>query len=85
MGSTELPLVAGDERPVLCGAAGAAGADSPRPDSFRTEFQNIKVSANLGREQLYELGRRGPYHRYVNYPVEVTAEVKVFSAATGCL
>jgi hypothetical protein len=30
------------------------------------------------REQLRELGRRGPYYRYVNFPVETKEEIDVF-------
>ncbi len=41
-------------------------------------IQSIRVSANLGRENLLELGRRGPYFRFVNFPVEVTSEIEVY-------
>jgi hypothetical protein len=43
----------------------------------QTVFQGITVSCNLGREGLFELGRRGPFFRYVNFPVEVTSEITV--------
>jgi hypothetical protein len=36
---------------------------------------NITVSMNLGREELRQLGRRTPYLRYVNFPVEITTEI----------
>jgi hypothetical protein len=32
---------------------------------------SISVSSNLERDEILELGRRGHYHRYVNFPVEV--------------
>lgn len=38
---------------------------------FGVHFTSVKHSVNLGREQLLELGRRGPYFRYVTFPVEV--------------
>ncbi len=41
-------------------------------------IQSIRVSANLGRENLLELGRRGPYFRFVNFPVEVTCEIEAY-------
>jgi hypothetical protein len=47
--------------------------------TYGAHFQSIKVSCNLGREELFELGRRGPYHRYVNFPVEVTSEFELLS------
>ena len=41
---------------------------------FKAKITNIKVNCDLGREALFELGKRTPYHRYVSFPVEVTAE-----------
>jgi len=32
-------------------------------------------TADLDMEEIYELGRREPYHRYVNFPVEVTEPI----------
>lgn len=46
---------------------------------FNAHIQSIQVQANLGRDQLFELGRRGPYHRPVNFPVEVKVDVEVLS------
>jgi hypothetical protein len=76
MGTADLPIREGDERPVL---------SRPEDSPFRHAIQRVNVSTNLGRETMFELGRRGPYHRYVNYPVEVTADIRVWPAATGCL
>lgn len=44
-------------------------------------FQNIEVTANLGRTNLLEVGRRLPYHRYVEVPVEVTSSFTVISTS----
>lgn len=46
---------------------------------FRASVQSVSVSANLGREQMLELGRKAPYFRYVKFPVEVTAEFEVMN------
>lgn len=51
----------------------------PTGDQYSASIQGIRVSTNLGREQLFELGRRGPFHRYVTFPVEVTTEFEVLS------
>jgi len=48
-------------------------------DMYKAHIQGIRVQCNLGREQLFELGRKGPYHRYVNFPVEVSTEIEVLS------
>jgi hypothetical protein len=45
-------------------------------------IQSVTVSADFGRESIYELGSYVPYHRYVNFPVEVTSEIEVI-ATTG--
>lgn len=39
---------------------------------FRVSFESISVSANLGRTGQTELGRKGVYCRYVEFPVTVT-------------
>jgi len=44
---------------------------------FPAHVQRIQMSTNLGREELFELGRRGQYHRVVSFPVEVTCEIEI--------
>lgn len=36
---------------------------------YNCHIQAIKVSANLGREQIYELGRKRPYYKFLEFPV----------------
>ena len=38
---------------------------------------SISLSCNLGREAINELGKRTPYYRYIQFPVEVTSEVEI--------
>ncbi len=55
---------------------------------FAVHMQSVRVSTNLGREQLFELGRRGPYFRFVNFPVPVRTDIEVLSTqgdAVTCL
>ncbi len=40
-------------------------------------LQRASVSTNLGRTAINELGRRNPFFRYVEFPVEVTTEIEV--------
>ena len=47
----------------------------------RAHLVNITVSTDLGREQLNELGRRGPYHRYVSFPIEVTCDIECYTVS----
>jgi len=47
--------------------------------NFLTHVQNITVSADFGRENINELGRKGPYHRFVQFPVEVTTDIEIIA------
>ena len=47
---------------------------------YAAHIQTVTIRSDLGRTELFELGRRGPYHRYVNFPVEVTTEIAVTSS-----
>jgi len=38
---------------------------------------SITISADLGRETMYKLGSLKPFHRFVNFPLEVTCEFEV--------
>lgn len=78
---------------VLMGSAGctlpqdipgisASGTNELSGTDYLAHLQNIGVSTNLGREQLFELGRRGVFHRYVSFPVEVKCDIEVL-AITG--
>ena len=42
-------------------------------------IQNITISTDLGREELFCLGKRAPVSRYVTFPIEVTCEFEVLS------
>ena len=42
---------------------------------------NVTISADLGREAMYKLGQFGPFHRFTNFPLEVSCEFEV--SATG--
>ena len=49
--------------------------------NFDAHIQNITVSTDLGREEIFELGRKAPYHRYATFPVEVTCEIEVIAVS----
>ena len=40
---------------------------------FNTSFESISVSANFGRQMAMELGRRGEFNRFVQFPIKVTS------------
>ena len=69
--------------PIAVGAAHGAGdvakfSGAMPPDA---RIQNISVSVDLGREEIFELGKRLPFTRYINFPVEVSTEIEVISAS----
>jgi hypothetical protein len=47
------------------------------------KINSVKVSMNLGREQIRTLGQRTPYYRYIKFPVEVTTEIEVTATQHG--
>jgi hypothetical protein len=58
----------------------SGGRNPLQADGFYTvKFQSVRITANLGREMLLELGRKGPYFRYVNFPVEVRCDFEVLA------
>jgi hypothetical protein len=57
----------------------ASGTNNKTGGVFGAHVQNITVSADLGRDNLNELGRKGPYFRFVNFPVEVSTEIETIS------
>lgn len=50
-------------------------------NSQSTHIQSITISTDLGREDIFELGKKAPYYRAPNFPVEVTCEFEVISVS----
>jgi hypothetical protein len=44
-------------------------------------ISNITVSADLGREKMYKLGQFAPFHRFVNFPLEITVSFDVIATS----
>ena len=60
--------------PGITGTAAGNGISGTTPIAH---IQNWTCSADFGREQIFELGRKGTYHRYVTFPVEISNEFEV--------
>lgn len=45
----------------------------------KTHIQSVSISTDLGRTPLYELGRKGPYFRSADFPVDVTCDIEVYA------
>lgn len=68
--------------PTAIPGISASGTNDVGTQGYAAHLQSIKVSANLGREALYELGTKAVYCRYVNFPVEVRSDFELI-AITG--
>ena len=44
-------------------------------------IQSISVSTDMSQENILELGRFGPYHRFASFPIEVTCEFEVIATS----
>tara|TARA_R110002074_G_scaffold220476_1_gene390989 strand:+ start:117 stop:1361 length:1245 start_codon:yes stop_codon:yes gene_type:complete len=49
--------------------------------TFKTHLQSFSCSSDFGREDIFELGRKGRYHRFLPFPTEVTCEVTIISTS----
>lgn len=56
---------------------GSGGMPTGLANNIDLHLQNVSLSADLGREQINELGSFAPYHRYATFPVEVTSEFEI--------
>jgi len=48
------------------------------PDSG-FKIQSINVSADFGREDLFQLGDKGPYAKVATFPIEISCSIEVLS------
>lgn len=42
---------------------------------------SFSANVDLGREDLFELGRRGPYYKFAQFPTQVTTEISVIASS----
>ena len=61
----------------------ANNINQPSGGSFAAHIQNVNISCNLGRTDLYELGAKRPYFRYANFPTEVTTSIEITATEVG--
>jgi guanyl-specific ribonuclease Sa len=71
-------IMASSRWPTQIPGITASGTNNPNdPSGYTVHIQSVRTSANLGREQMLELGRNGPYFRYVQFPVEVSTTIDI--------
>jgi hypothetical protein len=69
------------ENSQLPGIVKSQGGDDATGQGGGYHVQSISVSTDFGQENIQELGRFGPYHRYATFPIEVTCEFEVISTS----
>jgi len=62
------------------GVNGAAKGNGISNGSPLVHLQSFSASTDLGREDVLELGRKNPYARTANFPVEVTCDIEAITA-----
>jgi hypothetical protein len=75
-------LMASSILPVSIHGVGAtASGNNWSNDTPRAHIQNCTISTDFGREDILELGRKSPYYRSPNFPIEVTCEFEVIAVS----
>lgn len=60
---------------------GVANGWDPTNKTPLVHLQNITISTDFSREDILELGRKTPYYRPANFPIEVTCEIEAISTS----
>lgn len=66
--------------PTVIPGITSSGTNPESGDGYSAHIQTVTISTDLGRTELFELGIRKPYFRYVEFPVEVTCAIDVTSS-----
>ena len=69
------------EIPGIIDKGSGSGTNELSGGQYGAHIQSINITADLGREELFELGRKGTYHRFVTFPVEVTSEITIIGTS----
>lgn len=72
--------VSGSIWPTEIDGIDSNGHNVESANAYSAHLQTVTISSDLGREELFELGRRGPYHRFVSFPTEVTCVIDTTSS-----
>jgi hypothetical protein len=57
----------------------SSGTNNLTGDVYGAHITSLSVSTDLGREAINELGRRGPYFRFINFPIDITTDIEVIT------
>lgn len=57
------------------------GTNIDASGNIGAHIQNISVSVDFNRTEIFELGRKTAYFRYADFPVQITTEIEVLSSS----
>ena len=77
--------IAGSTLPALLQRQGGDDSSTEAGISSNAHIQSIAISTDFGQENIQELGRFGPYHRYATFPVEVTCDFEIIATSGGLI
>ena len=63
------------------GVNGAGVGNGLNGTTPRVHLQSISVSTDFSREEVLELGRKVPYYRPANFPIEVSCEIEAITSS----
>jgi hypothetical protein len=58
------------------------GYNQSTGSTYNAHIQDVSISVNLGREDLFELGRRKPYYKYATFPTAVDCTINITAGGT---
>jgi len=44
---------------------------------YYSHIRAINISCSLGKKEIFELGRKRPYWKFVNFPVKITEDIVI--------
>lgn len=59
-----------------------SGYNTLSGSDLAVHIQDVSISTNLNREDLFELGRKKPYYRYATFPVAVDCSINTVLAGS---
>lgn len=69
--------------PGMSGLTGSGFNVTLSDGQLSAHVQNVSVACDLGRSDLFELGRRSPYYKFINFPITVTTTFELTATETG--
>ena len=74
-----LPRSVAGVRPIAAnGTLPASGQSATGEDGgYLPRIQSIQISTDFGRPEIFQLGKRAPYCRYIDFPVEITTAIEI--------